>query len=176
MPRRISPRVLTRHRTALLLPVLAISISLGLSACGSSSPKTISTTAGKLPSLPVGANTSPTITVESYLSALSHHDLDVAKKLVYPKVRKAIMAASGSGFTDLTSIQDIKVLATATGTQYEPKVSGVSFSKYHAFAQVTVSYTATFSSTKQPSGSQTKLVTVGENSSSKWIILAIRTS
>ena len=176
MPRRISPGASTRHRTALLLPVLAISISLGLSACGGSSPKTTSTTAGKLPALPAGANTSPTVTVESYLSALSHHNLDVAKKLLYPKVRKAIIAASGSGFTDLTSIQDVKVLATATGTQYEPKISGVSFSKYHAFTQVTVSYTATFSSTKQPSGSQTKLVTVGENSGSKWIILAIKAS
>jgi hypothetical protein len=174
MPRCISPRVVTRHRTAFVVPVLAILISLGLSACGSSGTTT-STTAQKLPPVPTGSNNSPPIAVESYLSALSHHNYDVAKKLIYPKVRKAIMAAAGSGFTDLTSLQDVKVLATATGARYKPTVSGVSFSKYHVFAQVTVSYTATFSSSKQPSGPQTKLVTVGENSGSKWIILAIKT-
>ena len=42
---------------------------------------------------------------------------------------------------------------------------------------MTVSYSATFSSlSKQPSGHQSKLMTVGENSSSKWIILAIKTA
>jgi hypothetical protein len=159
-----------------LVPLLAIVIPLGLTACGSSTPTATTTKHTKLPSIPTDANSTPTVTVESYLSALSHHDVDVAKKLLYPKTRKAIMDATGSGFADLTNLQDIKVLATATGAQYEPVVSGISFSKYHEFAQVTVSYTATFSSTKQPSGPQKRLVTVGENSSSHWIILAIKAS
>jgi hypothetical protein len=126
--------------------------------------------------VPTGADISPSVTVESYLSALSHHDIALAKKLVYPKVRKNIMDASGSGFTDLTNLQDVKVLATATGAQYRPSEPGVSFSKYGEFAQVTVSYSATFSSSKEPSGLQRKLMTVGKNSSSKWVILAVDSS
>ena len=167
----------TRRRTrAFLFSVLAILISFGLAACGGSNANSTSTTGHKLPSVPTGANTSPSVTVESYLTTLSHHDTDIAKKLIFPKVRKGIVAAVGSGFSDLTNIQDVKVLATATGTQYRPTVSGVSFSKYHEFAQVTVSYSATFSSTKQPSGAQTKLVTLGEDTDSKWLILAIEAS
>jgi hypothetical protein len=165
----------TRHHLrSFLVPVLAITASLGLAACGGSNASTTSTTAHKLPPVPAGSDVSPSVTVESYLSALSHHDIGLAKKLVYPKVRKGIMSAAGSGFTDLTNLQDVKVLATATGAQYRPTESGVSFSKYGEFAQVTVSYSATFSSSKQPSGPQRKLMTVGENSGSKWVILAIK--
>ena len=168
----------TRHHfRSFLLPALAITASLVLAACGGASASTTSTTAhNKLPPVPAGADASPSATVESYLSALSHHDIALAKKLVYPKVRKSIMAAAGSGFTDLTNLQDVKVLATTTGAKYQPTETGVSFSKYAQFAQVTVSYSATFSSSKQPSGHQSKLMTVGENSSSKWIILAIKTA
>jgi hypothetical protein len=168
--------VSTRHHLRFfLLPALALTASLALAACGGSSAST-STTAHKLPPVPAGADASPSATVESYLSALSRHDIALAKKLVYPKVRKGIMAAAGSGFTDLTNLQDVKVLATSTGAKYQPTETGVSFSKYAQFAQVTVSYSATFSSSKQPSGHQSKLMTVGENSSSKWIILAIKSS
>lgn len=178
MSTRLRLCVPARLRTRLvLLPVLAIVASLGFAACSGSSPKTAtSTTDHKLPAPPSGSNASPTATVVSYLAALSHHDTALAERLIYPKVRKAIVAATGSGFADLTNLQDVKVLASATGTQYRPTVSGVSFSKYRLFAQVKVSYTATFSSSKLPSGPQTKLMTVGENAGSKWIILAVKAS
>jgi hypothetical protein len=172
--RRLAAR---RHARSSLLFVLLIAVSLALAACGGSTPSTTSTTSHKkLPAVPSGADTSPSVTVESYLNALSHHDVQLAEKLVYPKVRKAIMDARASGFSDLTNLQDVKVLASVMGPQYKPVETGVTFTKYHQFAQVTVSFSATFSSASQPSGPQKRVITVGENSGSKWIIVAVKTS
>jgi hypothetical protein len=160
------------------LAAIALSAAVLLAACGSS-PSTTATTTSKTPkskvTIPASATGSPALTVTNYLTALSHHDAATAKKYLYSKVRKVIVAASGSGFNNLTNLQNVKVLATASGAQYRPTISGVTLTKLTQFAQVTVSYTATFSSSTEPSGPQTKVVTVGD-SSDKWLILAIKVS
>ena len=174
---RVRPLRASRRLLRSVAPAaLVIALSLGLAACGGSGASSATKKDQKLPALPAGSNSSPSVAVESYLSALARHDDSVAKKLIYPKVRKGIVSATGSGFTDLTSITDVKVISTATGAQYTPTVSGVSFTKFKEFAQVTTTYKATFSVSTLAGGTQTKLITLGEASPSKWLILAVEAS
>jgi hypothetical protein len=122
--------------------------------------------------MPANADATPSATVSNYLGALSRHDYTLAKMFLRAKVETSIVDAAGSGFEHLGSLVDIKVASTKTGKEFRPTVDGDSFTKDVQFAQVAVSYTATFTS-GSGSGPQSRVVTLGENVHSKWSILAI---
>jgi hypothetical protein len=154
---------------------VALAATIGLGACGaygSSSGTSTSTTTKQI--VPATEEATPAGTVSNYLDALARHDTGLAKLFVNAKAQESVVASAGSGFEHLVSIQDIDMGSTRTGEQFRPNVNGDTFSRYSQFAQVTVSYTATFSSGRSGSGTQTKIMTVGENAHSKWLILAIR--
>jgi hypothetical protein len=158
------------------VPCVALAAALGLGACsssGSGSGTSTSTTVKQ--TLPTSADTTPATTVSSYYGALSRHDYTLAKMLLHPKVEKSIVAAAESGFEHLGTLVGIKVGTVETGKQFRPSAGGSTFAKDVQFAQVTVSYTATFTS-GSGSGPQSRVVTLGENAHSRWLILAIRTS
>ena len=170
-------RPLRSRTSSKVIPVAAVAVALGLGACGSSdsgSGSSTSTTAKQ--TVPASADATPAATVSSYLGALARHDVSLAMEFLHPKVKKGIVGAAGSGFEHLVSLVDIKVGSSRTGMQFRPSVDGDTFTKDTQFAQVTVSYTATFSSGGSGNGPQTRIVTLGENGHSRWLILAIRSS
>ncbi len=156
------------------MPV-AISAALGLGACTSygSGSSTSTTLRHKVPA---GAEATPASTVSNYLDALASHDDPLAKMFLHPKAQAGIVAAAGSGFDHLSSIADIDLGTTQTGKQFRPNVNGYTFSKDSQFARVIVTYTATFTSGQAGGGTLTRIVTLGENTHSKWLILVIRSS
>jgi hypothetical protein len=174
--RRILPRsACPGGRRLKVLASVGLAATLGLGACtspGSGSGASTSTTVRQ--KVPAGSEATPARTVSNYLGALARHNAGLAKLFVNPKAQASIVAAAGSGFEHLVSIADIDMGATRTGTQFRPNVNGDTFSKDSQFAQVTVSYTATFSSGQSGSGTLTRIMTLGENTHYKWSILAIR--
>ena len=146
---------------------------LTLAACGSSGSSTSTTV--KLP-LPASEDASPAGAVTNYFAALSRHDPRLAMMFLHPKSEKDIVAATGSGFEHLVSLDGLKVGSTRTGKQFRPDVDGYTFAKDAQFAQVSVSYTITFSSGQSGSGPHSQVVTLGENAHARWLILAIQTS
>ncbi len=159
-----------------VLPCAALAAALGLGACSSSGSGSGTTTSTKAKTkAPPGAEATPADTVTSYLEALSRHNFSLAMTFIRAKEKDGIVAASGSGFQHLVSLDDIKVGPARTGKQYRPDANGDSFPKFSQFAQVTASYSATFSS-GPGSGRQSRTVTLGENDHSKWLILTIQTS
>lgn len=164
-----------RSARTLILPSLAVVAAVGLAACSSNTHSSSgSTTTTTKQTLPPHAAATPSLAVTNYFTALSHHDVDVAKLFLQARVQKGIMATPGSGFEHLVSIQDIDIGTTKTSSQFRPDVNGNTFGKEVQFAQVIVQYTAIFSSGQPGSGTQTRVVTLGENKHSKWTILEIK--
>jgi hypothetical protein len=164
-------------RPAKALPALAAAAALGLGACGSSGSSSGSSTSTTVKqTLLANEDASPAGAVSNYLGALSKHDPGLAMMFLHPKSEKSIVAAAGSGFAHLVSLDDVKVGPALTGKQFQPNVDGYTFSKDTQFAQVTVSYTVTFSSGQSGSGPQSRVVTLGENAHARWLILVIRTT
>ena len=164
-------------RPAKALPALAAVAALGLGACGSSGSGSGSSTSTTVKqTLLASQDSNPAGTVSNYFAALSRHDIGLARMFLHPKSEKGIVSATGSGFEHLVSLEDVKLGSTRTGKQFRPDVEGYTFTKDGQFAQVSVSYTVTFSSGQSGSGPQSRIVTLGENAHARWLILAITTS
>jgi hypothetical protein len=79
--------------------------------------------------------------VKAYYDALAHHEFNVAATYAAPAVRQAITSEN----SNLLTLSRLKINATETMGTSQPGLPGnVPTSGYSAFAQVTVSYNATF--------------------------------